>query len=268
MALRLKTKKEIDIMRECGKRLGAILSLLKNAVRPGLTTGELNSYAERLIEEAGGIAVFKNYVVDDAPPYPAVICTSVNDEVVHGIPRNDRMLHEGDIIGIDIGMGWPKNPKKDIPDYAGPALITDTALTVGVGGISKEAEDLIKKTSEALFFGIEEVKKGNRIGDISARIEKALSLSRFGIVKGLAGHGVGYTLHEDPLIPNYGKVGTGPQIEPGMVIAIEPMATLGKGEVLLGSDGWTFTTRDHSLAAHFEHTIAVGADGIEILTMV
>ena len=268
MAIRIKTDEEIKILSECGKRLGKILIKVKDAALPGVSTLDLNRAAEKLMYDAGGIPVFKGYALPDARPFPAAICTSVNDEVVHGIPRADVLLEEGDILGIDIGMAWPRKETPEYAGYHGAPLITDTALTVGVGAISEDAARLIRDTEQALFAGIEEIKIGKRIGDISARIEAFLRSRGLGIVRGLAGHGVGYEIHEDPIIPNYGVKGTGAVIREGMVIAIEPMATLGKEETYLDTDGWTFRTKDRSLAAHFEHTIAVGADGASIITVV
>jgi len=245
-----------------------ILNELADAVRPGISTADLNRRAEASIERAGGVAVFKGYVVENSPPYPAAICTSVNDEVVHAIPRDDVILRDGDIIGIDIGMAWPKNQTKEFLQYTGKPLVTDAARTIGVGAISSVLAHLVKKTEEAFFVGVKEVKPGNRVGDISAAIETFLSAEGFGIVRGLAGHGVGYDIHEDPIIPNYGKAGTGPLLKKGMVIAIEPMATLGADDVRRDQDGWTFRTADGSPSAHFEHTLVLTDDGAEILTMI
>ena len=268
MAIRIKTQREIDVLRECGRRLAYILSELANAVRPGISTADLNHLAEASIERAGGVPVFKGYVVENSPPYPAAICTSVNDEVVHAIPRDNAILREGDIVGIDIGMAWPKNQAKEFPQYIGNPLVTDAACTIGVGTVTPELARLIQKTEEAFFIGVKEAKLGNRVGDISAAIEAFLSASGLGIVRGLAGHGVGYDIHEDPLIPNYGAAATGARLKPGMVIAIEPMATLGGGDIRLDRDGWTFRTADGSPAAHFEHTVVLTDDGAEILTMI
>ena len=268
MAIRIKTQREIDVLRECGRRLAHILSELADAVRPGISTADLNHLAEASIERAGGIPVFKGYVVENSPPFPAAICTSINDEVVHAIPRNNAILREGDIVGIDIGMAWPKNQTKEFPQYSGVPLVTDAARTIGVGVISPALAHLVKKTEEAFFVGIRAARPGKRVGDISARIEAFLSAEGFGIVRGLAGHGVGYDIHEDPIIPNYGKAGTGPLLKKGMVIAIEPMATLGSGDVRLDKDGWTFRTADGSPSAHFEHTLVLTEDGAEILTMI
>src|SRR3989344_7660103 len=268
MAIRIKTAKEISVLQECGKRLAAILKALQEKARPGTATGEIDLLAQNLIRDAGGIAVFRGYRVEDSPPYPASICTSINDEVVHGIPRPDTYLREGDILAIDIGMAWPRESAKEFPSYQGRRLVTDTAVSFSIGNSTRESDRLLRGTKEALWEGIDEVKSGKRVGDISARIQKKLTEYGFGIVKGLAGHGVGYELHEDPLIPNYGKAGTGPLLKTGMVLAIEPMATLGKGDVRLDRDGWTFRTIDGSATAHFEHTVVLTLNGTLVLTMI
>jgi methionyl aminopeptidase len=267
----LKTKQEIAIMREGGKRLAKILQTIINEIKPGISTLDLDRLAESLIFDSGGEPVFKGYRVRETRrPYPGTMCISINDEVVHAIPRQDKILKEGDIVGLDIGMAWP-SPKFRIKDLefrnAQEMLITDMAVTVGIGKISKEAEKLIRVTKEALDIGILAVKPGAHIGDISHAIQKHLEKHKLGIIRDLAGHGVGYELHEEPLIPNYGKPGLGPELKEGMVIAIEPMATLGDWRVLLADDEWTFLTADGSLASHFEHTVAVTEKGGEILTV-
>lgn len=259
MAARIKTKEEIARMRGCGRRLAAVIARLEGAVRPGISTGELDELAERLMREAGGDPVFKGYrIAGVATPYPASICTSVNDEVVHGIPRKERALRDGDIISIDIGMRWPFDKRQ--------GFVTDMAITVGVGKISADAERLIRATREALDAGIAAVHPGARIGDISHAVETRLKKDRLGIIRDLAGHGVGHELHEEPLVPNYGKAGSGLELCEGMAIAIEPMATLGGWRIALDRDEWTFRTADGSLAAHFEHTVAITNNGVEVLT--
>lgn len=268
MTIRIKTTQEISFLQECGKRLAAILKTLQEKAKPGMATGELDSIAQNLIRDAGGIPVFRGYRVEDSPPYPASICTSINDEVVHGIPRPGTHLCEGDILAIDIGMAWPRESAKEFSLYQGRPLVTDAAVSFCVGNSTQESDRLLRGTKEALWEGIDAARIGKRVGDISARIQKKLAEYGFGIVKGLAGHGVGYELHEDPLIPNYGKAGTGPLLKKGMVLAIEPMATLGGGDVFLDKDGWTFRTRDKSRAAHFEHTIAITPNGALVLTMI
>lgn len=261
----IKTPEEIAILREGGKRLARILRDVASEAKPGVSTAELDRRAERLIFDSGGAPSFKGYKGKKDPrPYPAAACISVNDEIVHAPPRKNKILKEGDIVGIDIGMWWPRAARTI--NYTKKSLCTDTAITVGVGRISKDAERLLKATQEALDMGIAEVRPGVTTGDIGYVIEKYLTKCRLGIVRSLAGHGVGYEIHEEPLIPNFGKRGEGTELKEGMVIAIEPMTTLGAEELVLGDDGWTYRSKDHSLTAHFEHTMAVTAKGAEVLT--
>ncbi len=291
MAVTIKTKEEIGLIREGGKRLAGILNQVVAAALPGVATAVLDAIAEDLIVKAGGRPSFKGYRIKGVDTgYPATMCISINDEVVHGIPRKDRVLKEGDIVGLDIGMWWPSAGGAQVentgaqhqankmlysqsPEGARSELMpslrplcTDMAVTVGIGKISKEAQQLIDATRESLEVGIAEVRSGATVGDIGNAIERFLKKYKFGIVRDLAGHGVGYELHEEPLIPNYGKAGKGTELKEGMVIAIEPMATLGDWRVILGDDQWTFKTIDKSLGAHFEHTMAVTKDGAEVLT--
>ncbi|MDP3778527.1 MAG: M24 family metallopeptidase [bacterium] len=291
MAVTIKTKEEIGLIREGGKRLAGILNKVVEAARPGIATAELDLLAEDLIIKSGGNPSFKGYRIKGVDRgYPATMCISINDEVVHGIPRKDRILKEGDIVGLDIGMWWPfaggaqasntdagyeankmlysqssEGARSNIMPSLRP-LCTDMAVTIGMGKISKEARGLIDATRESLEIGIAEVRPGATIGDIGNAIERFLKKYKLGIVRDLAGHGVGYELHEEPLIPNYGKAGKGMELKEGMVIAIEPMATLGDWRVILSEDQWTFKTIDKSLGAHFEHTMAVTKDGVEVLT--
>lgn len=254
MAVRVKTQEEIETLRQGGKRLAAVLASIAAEARAGVATLALDMLAERLIREHGGAPIFKGYRIKEAKtPFPAAVCVSVNDEIVHGIPRPDRILHDGDIVGIDIGMRWNR-------------MVTDAAVTIGVGRISSEAERLIRVTREALVLGIAAARPGATIGDIGYAIGGHLRKNRLGVIRDLAGHGVGYELHEPPLIPNYGKPGTGLMLREGMVIAIEPMATLGGWRITLDDDEWTFRTADRSLAAHFEHTIAMTENRAEVLT--
>lgn len=256
MAGSTKTKEEQEVLREGGGRLARILEELARLVRPGITTGELDHKGEELIFASGGRPSFKGYKIPGArTAYPASICASVNDEVVHAIPGS-RVLTAGDIIGIDIGMQWPTKG----------GLYTDMAVTLGVGSISREAETLIRVTKEALLVGIKAARPGGHMGDIGHAVETHLSKFGYGIIRDLAGHGVGYAVHEDPSIPNYGKPGTGAEIVEGMVLAIEPMASRGDWRVYLAKDGWTFKTKDKSISAHFEHTILVAKGGAEVLT--
>lgn len=267
--INVKTREEIEILREGSKRLAKVLEKVVSAVKPGLSTFELDQLAEELIFESGGEPAFKGYTVREVKkPYPATMCISVNDEIVHAIPRKDRILKEGDVVGLDIGMFWPVDQNQNLKFKSQKGLYTDMAVTIGIGKISLDAERLIRATKEALDLGIQEVKAGAHIGDIGHAIQRHLERNKLGIIRDLAGHGIGYELHEEPLIPNYGKRGSGPELKEGMVIAIEPMATLGDWRIILDDDGWTFRTADGSLAAHFEHTVVVRRDGGEVLTIV
>lgn len=275
----IKTPEELGTLKEGGALLARILREVAAAALPGVTTKGLDDLAEHLIIESGGEPSFKNYNPYGAKrAFPATLCVSLNDEVVHGIPRKSRILASGDIVGLDIGMRWPSNAKASSlrsrghfsgvgKEASGRTMFTDTAITVGVGRISKEAENLIKVTRESLEKGILAVRTGGRIGDIGAAIQEHIERHGFGVVRDLAGHGVGYRVHEDPFVPNFGTRGKGEVLKEGMVLAIEPMATAGTWKVLLDDDEWTFKTADGKLAAHFEHTIVITKDGCEILTL-
>lgn len=246
----IKNQKELEILREGGKRLAAILNEAASNAKEGITTKELNDLAENLILKASGTPSFKGYTVrGTALPYPGALCVSINEEVVHGLP-SDRKLKKGDIVGLDIGMWFE-------------GFCTDTALTVLVGGGKNK---LIEATKKSLEIGIAEVRTGAHVGDIGYAIQKFLEKERFGVVRELVGHGVGKAVHEDPEIPNWGKSGTGLELVENMVIALEPMATDGGYKVKLSKDGWTWLTRDSSRSAHFEHTLVVTKTGAEVLT--
>ncbi len=217
-----------------------------------MTTWRLNEFAEQGITKAGGRPSFKNYG-GKKNPFPAALCTSVNSVVVHGIPSREVILKSGDIVSLDIGMEYKK-------------LYTDTAITVGVGNISEQAKKLIDVTKKSLDLGIAQARAGNRIGDISHAIQTTVETAGFSVVRDLVGHGVGYDVHEDPPVPCYGKKGTGPLLEEGMVLAIEPMVCAGEYFLNFEKDGWTISTKDGSLAAHFEHTVAITRSGAQILT--
>lgn len=249
----VKTKEEIEILAEGGKRLAEILHEVLKSVQPGVSTKELDGIAENLIVSSGGAPSFKRYRIGSAPPYPATLCTSINDAIVHGLPREKDMLKDGDIIGIDIGMKWQ-------------GLYTDMAVTVPVGEVDAESQRLLNVTKKALEIGIEVVKPGGHIGDIGEAVQAFVEGHGFGVVRQLVGHGVGYKVHEDPQVPNYGKGGTGPEIWEGMVLALEPMVTAGDYNLILADDSWTWRTRDGSRAAHFEHTIVVEKHGARVLT--
>ena len=238
---------------EAGKRLGVILEELAKAVRPGVTTRELDALAEKMIRDDGDEPAFKGFKPDGARvPFPAATCISVNDEVVHGIP-SDRVLKEGDIVSLDLGL-------------IHKGFIMDSALTVAVGTISPIAQKLMNATETALAVAIDVARPGARVGDISYATQTAFSGTGFSIVKVLGGHGVGAAVHEEPFIANAGHAGTGPEIVSGMVLALEPIATTGKGAVFIAPDGYTYRTKDGSLAAHFEHTILIENNETLILT--
>ena len=243
---------EIEKIGEGGKILGDILKRTGDLVRPGISTYELNEFAEDEMRKAGGVPSFVGYG-SRQNPFPAGLCTSINDAVVHGVPSKLDILEEGDIVGLDIGM-----------IYKG--FYTDTAITVPVGKVSSEASRIIEVTKNALQEAINQVKPGNKIGDLGFAMQSIAEKAGFTVVRDLVGHGVGYAVHEDPAVPCYGKPGTGIELVPNMVLAIEPMVCQKKHNVIFDTDGWTIRTSDGALAAHFEHTIAVTENGVRILT--
>ena len=244
----LKSKEEIELMRQAGALTARTLELLKGEIRPGITTNQLNSIAEDFIKSQGAVPSFKNY-----RGYPKSICASINSVVVHGIP-DGTVLREGDIISIDIGV-----------QYKG--FHGDAARTFGVGDISDEAKRLIETTEKCFFDAVGLVRDGVRLGDISSEIQAIAEGQGYGVVRELVGHGIGAALHEEPDVPNYGKKGKGIRLSSGMTIAIEPMINAGTHEVVMDDDGWTVRTLDDSLSAHYENTIAVTEEGYEILTL-
>lgn len=257
MSITLKTKQEIAILREGGRRLASILKIVSDTVKPGVSSQALNDLAFQLIKSGGDEPTFLNYTPYGAKrPFPAALCVSVNDEVVHGIPNEKiKILKAGDIVSLDIGL-------------IHQGLITDMAVTVPVGRIDKRAEKLLLVTKGALKAGIESARLGKTVGDISFAVESFVKSSgaNYGIVEELAGHGVGYKIHEDPYVPNYGKAGTGPVLKSGMVIAIEPMINEGSKKVTLSEDGYTVHTSDGQRSAHFEHTVAITNSDPLVLT--
>lgn len=253
----IKTPEEIEILREGGRHLASVLYALKEKVVPGVSTKELDLYAEKLIREMGDTPAFLNYKPDGAErPFPASLCISVNDEVVHGIPKKDRILKEGDIVSLDLGV-----------KHRG--LFTDMAITVPVGDIDASNKKLLEITEQSLLEGIKAAMGGNTVGDIGFAIESFIKAKgKYGIVDVLSGHGVGRAIHEDPYIPNFGKRGKGEKLIPGMVVAIEPMVNMGTKNVTIDEDGYTIYTADQKRSAHFEHTILITERDAEILTRI
>lgn len=243
-----KSSAEIEVMREAGRISARALRLVGEAVVPGVTTAELDRIAEEAIRSARAVPAFKGY-----HGFPATLCTSLNDQVVHGIPSTKVVLHEGDIVSIDVGALFE--------GYYG-----DNAATFAVGTVADEAVRLLEVTRRALDAGIEAAVTGGRLYDIGAAVQAIAEADGFGVVREYVGHGIGQSMHEDPNVPNYGKPGTGPALESGMVLAIEPMINAGSHVVEALPDGWTVVTRDGSLSAHFEHTVAVTSEGPIVLT--
>jgi len=242
-----KSRSELETMDRCNRIVTQILATLVKKVRPGLSTGELDRTAEKLCQEAGVKPAFKGY-----RGYPAVLCASVNEEVVHGIPSPKKVLKDGDIIGLDFGVV--------LDGYFG-----DAAITVPVGRVSREAEELMRTTRESLQRGIEAARPGRRLSDVSASIQTHAESRGYSVVREFVGHGIGTSLHEDPQVPNYGAPGSGPMLKEGLVLAIEPMINAGGPAVRIHDDGWTASTVDGSLSAHFERSIAITEDGPWIL---
>ncbi|HPI42220.1 MAG TPA: type I methionyl aminopeptidase [Candidatus Cloacimonas acidaminovorans] len=248
----IKTPAEIEKMRKSCRIIGELLDALETIIRPGISTLEIDKFAEDFIGSRGGKPSFKGYRVDGLPPFPGSICASVNEQIVHGIPNAKKILQDGDIIGIDVGVV--------LDGYNG-----DAARTYKVGKISAEAEELLQVTKEALERGISAAIPGNRVGDISYAIGSFVAFRGYYVADNLTGHGVGRNLHEEPQIPNTGKPGRGPRLSAGMTLAIEPMVNIGTNRVL--ENGWEFKVADNSLSAHFEHTILVTDNKPEILTV-
>jgi methionyl aminopeptidase len=246
-----KSPEELQKMREAGRIVGGMIDAVLAAVRPGVTTADLDRVAEDFIRDRGAVSNFKGY----KGTYPATICASIDDEIVHGIPSASRKLVEGQVLSLDFGAIWE-------------GFHGDSAVTVFVGGVapSDEAARLVRTTEEALYAGIAQVQPGGRLSDIGHAIESVADAAGLGVIREYGGHGIGRSMHEDPFISNFGKPGRGPDLRPGLVLAIEPMFTLAGEETRALADGWTVVTADGSLSAHFEHTVAVTEDGPEILT--
>lgn len=250
----IKTADEIDRMRRAGIILADVLHQVADLAAPGVSAAFLNEAAEKMIAERGAEPLFLGYKPEGAASaYPAALCVSINDEVVHGIPRKDKVLQDGDIVGLDCGLRYEK-------------MCVDSAITVGVGTVSPKAKKLIDVTRNALVEALAVVGPNAKIGDIGYAVERYVEKNGFAVVRDLAGHGVGYSIHEEPMILNFGKKGTGLQLAPGMTLAIEPMVVAGDHHIEVDPDGWGIRTADGSLAAHFEHTVVVTKDGCEVLT--
>lgn len=253
MKIFLKTEDEIELMRKANQLVGSTLAELGKHIRPGVTTLQLDKIAEEFILDHGAIPTFKNFPNPYGEPFPASICTSVNDVVVHGVPSDEVVLKDGDIISIDCGTL--------LDGFNG-----DSAYTFCVGKVSPEVKQLLKTTKESLYIGIEQAVAGKHIGDIGAAVQQHCEAQGYGIVRELTGHGIGREMHEPPQIPNYGRRGNGVMLKAGMCIAIEPMVTLGDRQIWMLPDKWSIVTRDRKPAAHFEHTIAIRRGKAEILS--
>ncbi|HEX9007473.1 MAG TPA: type I methionyl aminopeptidase [Bacteroidota bacterium] len=248
----VKSDREIALMRESGRIVADVLSLVGKSIRPGVTTRELDELAEEFIRAQGAVPAFKGYGHDRHNLYPATLCVSIDDEVVHGIP-GPRRLEEGQIVAIDVGVkknGW----------------FGDAARSFAVGRVSEEKERLLHVTREALEKGLAQARTGAHLHDVSSAVQEHVEAAGFSVVRDLVGHGIGRNLHEDPPVPNFGTAGTGPVLREGMALAVEPMVNAGTYRVTVDADGWTVRTADGRPSAHFEHTVIVRADGAEIMT--
>lgn len=248
MAVLLKSSQEIEKMRRAGQVVREVLELVRSQVKPGATTYDLEKAAQERLNQLGVKAAFKGY-----HGFPCVLCTSVNSEVVHGIPSPKRILKQGDIVSVDFGVV--------VDGYYG-----DAAITVPVGKVAPDAERLLKVTEASLHAGIAAVRPGATLGDVGAAVQGVVEREGFSVVRDFVGHGIGAQMHEEPQVPNFGEAGRGMKLRTGMVIAIEPMVNAGKPDVVVLEDGWTAVAKDGSMSAHFEHTVAVTADGARILT--
>ena len=252
----IKSKREIELMREAGRVTALTHKAIEDAIKPGMTTADIDRIAEETMKKYGAVSAEKGYDpgIRGVPPYPAATCISINDEVIHGVPSSKRVIKDGDIVSVDLVA--LKN------GYNG-----DAARTFLVGNVSKEARRLVEVTKQAFFEGIKYAKKGNRLGDICHAIGEYVEKNGYSVVREFQGHGIGESMHEDPGIPNYGKAGRGIRLEPGMTLAIEPMVIMGKPGILELEDGWTIISEDGSLAAHYENTILITENEPEILTL-
>ncbi|HSE14166.1 MAG TPA: type I methionyl aminopeptidase [Candidatus Deferrimicrobium sp.] len=245
----VKSPQEIEVMRRAGRVVGRFFEEVRRLILPGVSTWDLEDFADRFIARNGVRSAFKGYM-----GYPAHLCVSINEEVVHGIPSKDRIVREGDILSIDFGV-------------VREGFYGDSAMTFPVGAVNGVSSRLLAATERSLAAGIGKVRPGNRLGDVSAAVQETVESEGFSVVRDFVGHGIGRSLHEDPQIPNFGKPGVGPKLMPGMTLAIEPMVNAGGWSVEVLADGWTVVTRDRSRSAHFEHTVAVTEDGCQILSL-
>jgi methionyl aminopeptidase len=250
----VKSRRELEQMREAGRHTGEILLILREAAKPGVTTGELNEIASNELKKRGLISPFLGYAPGGLPPYPAVLCVSINEEIVHGIPGS-RELEEGDILSLDFGV--------DREGFHG-----DSAVTIPIGPISDEAKRLIEVTRDSLNDGVAQMVAGKRLSDIGHAVQKKAEGAGYSVVRQFVGHGIGRQMHEPPQVPNYGRPGRGPRFLPGMVFAIEPMVNVGTERVRMLDDEWTAVTADGEISAHFEHTVAITENGPEVLTRI
>jgi len=248
----LKTDDEIELLRQSNLLVGKTLAEVAKLIKPGVTTRELDKVAEEFIRDNGAIPTFKGYPNPYGRPFPCALCTSVNEQVVHGIP-NDVSLKDGDIVSVDCGTL--------LNGFCG-----DSAYTFCVGEVASDVRDLLKVTKESLYLAIENAVHGKRLGDIGYAVQSHCEANSYGVVREFVGHGIGKEMHEDPQVPNYGRRGTGTMLKKGMCLAIEPMITQGNREIVLERDGWTVRTKDRKFAAHFEHTVAVGVGKADILS--
>jgi len=254
MSISIKTEQELEKMRRAGKILAEIMREIEKNVKPGIDTMQLDKLAEELVFAHGGRAAFKGYG-ERRNPFPATICASINDEVVHGIPNADRILNEGDILKVDIGI--------EIDGY-----FSDMARTFAIGKISKEARKLMEVTEKSFWKGVKRLQEGAELSDYSKAVQKTVEEAGFSVVKNLVGHGIGKNLHEDPQVMNYYEAGYRDIVlQSGMTLALEPMVNQGESRTVLGRDGWVFSTADRKLSAHYENTIVITKDGIEVLTV-
>ncbi len=252
--IQLKSETELERMRVAGRHVGDILVWLRELVKPGITTEEIDRAAHGQIQRRSLGSSFLGYGPRGAPPYPGVICTSINEEIVHGIP-GPRELKEGDVLKLDFGVIFE-------------GFHGDSAVSIPVGTIDEQAQRLLDATRCALYAGIEQMREGNRLGDISSAIQSVAEGEGYSVVRDFVGHGIGRSLHEPPQVPNFGSPGRGPRLRVGMVLALEPMVNLGEAGVEVLEDGWTASAVDGKLSSHFEHTVAITAEGPEILTRV